>query len=144
MRGGFVNMSLDTGRREMVRAACEGVAHNLRWLLPHVEALTGNAIDDVMFLGGAAQSSGWTQILADVLDRPVVVADDPSHAIARAAALLARHRAGDLSRTDLSALASGRSPVEPDPAHRAVYDRHQPAFEEAFEALRPIAQRLNG
>ncbi len=39
MRGGYVNMSLDIGRDELVRATCEGVAHNLAWLLPHVEAL---------------------------------------------------------------------------------------------------------
>ena len=34
MRGGYVNMSLDTDRRCLVRATCEGVAHNLAWLLP--------------------------------------------------------------------------------------------------------------
>ena len=33
MRGGFVNMSLETTRRDLVRAVVEGVAHNLRWLM---------------------------------------------------------------------------------------------------------------
>src|SRR5262249_31593915 len=41
MRGGFVNMSLATDRRDMVRAVVEGVAHNVGWLLPHVERFTG-------------------------------------------------------------------------------------------------------
>jgi xylulokinase len=142
MRGGFINMSLETGRAEMVRATCEGVAHNLRWLLPHVEALTGNAVAEIMFLGGAAKSAEWPQIIADVLDRPVRVATDPGTAIARGTALLALHRHGTLSRADLSTLVSAGDSVEPTAGNRAIYDRHQPQFEAAFEALRPIAQAL--
>ena len=41
IRGGFVNMSLETDRADLVRAVVEGVAHNLAWLLPHVETFTG-------------------------------------------------------------------------------------------------------
>ena len=42
MRGGFVNMSLETTRRDLVRAVVEGVAHNLRCARSRpVEAFTG-------------------------------------------------------------------------------------------------------
>ncbi len=143
MRGGYVNMGLGTRREELVRATCEGVAHNLAWLLPHVEALTGVRIEELAFVGGAARSAGWAQIVADVLDRPVVVPDRPEVAIARATALLALHRHGLLDRDDLSRLASTGSSREPDTAHRDVYARHQPQFEAAFEALRPISSALN-
>ena len=143
MRGGYVNMSLETGRDELVRATCEGVAHNLAWLLPHVEALTGDPIEEVLFVGGAARSGGWAQIVADVLDRPVQVPDRPEVAIARATALLALHRHGVLGRDDLAALASTGEPREPIAAHHDVYARHQPQFEAVFEALRPISQALN-
>jgi xylulokinase len=144
MRGGYVNMSLETGRDELVRATCEGVAHNLAWLLPHVEALTSERVADVVFVGGAARSPGWAQIVADVLDRPVAVPDRPEVAIARATALLALHRHGVLGRDDLSRLASSGDAREPVAAHRDVYARHQPQFEAAFEALRPISAALNG
>lgn len=144
MRGGFVNMSLDVGRNEMVRATCEGVAHNLAWLLPHAEALTGNRIDELVFVGGAARSAGAVQIVADVMDRPVRVPDAPEAAIARATALLALHRHGTLDRSSLSSLASSGDAVDPDPAAHAVYARHQPQFEATFEALRPISGVLNG
>jgi len=144
MRGGYVNMSLETGREELVRATCEGVAHNLAWLLPHVEALTGEGIEELVFVGGAARSAGWAQIVADVLDRPVQVPDRPEVAIARATALLALHRHGALDRDDLAALASTGTPCEPIAAHHATYARHQPQFEAVFEALRPISQALNG
>ena len=143
MRGGYVNMSLETGRDELVRATCEGVAHNLAWLLPHAEALTGEPIEELVFVGGAARSPGWAQIVADVLNRPVQVPDRPEVAIARATALLALHRRGVLTRDDLAALASEGDVRAPIPAHHDVYARHQPQFEAVFEALRPISQALN-
>jgi xylulokinase len=144
MRGGYVNMSLETGHDELVRATCEGVAHNLAWLLPHAEALTGDPIEELVFVGGAARSPGWAQIVADVLDRPVQVPDRPEVAIARATALLALHRRGVLTRDDLAARASEGAVREPIAAHHDVYARHQPQFEAVFEALRPISQALNG
>ena len=144
MRGGYVNMSLETDRRALVRATCEGVAHNLAWLLPHAEALTGNRIDEIVFFGGAARSTAWAQIIADVLDRPVATAPEPAVAIARATALLALHRHGALTRDDLSERAAAGEAVAPDAGAHAVYARHQPQFEAVFEALRPISQALNG
>jgi xylulokinase len=143
MRGGYVNMSLETGRNELVRATCEGVAHNLAWLLPHAEALTGEPVREIVFVGGAARSAGWAQIVADVLDRPVLVPDRPEVAIARATALLALHRHGVLDRDDLSRLASSGQARRPIVENHAVYARHQPQFEAVFEALRPISAALN-
>jgi xylulokinase len=52
MRGGFLNLSLDTRRTDLVRAAVEGTALNLAWLLPSVEAFTGRTVDEIVF--GAA------------------------------------------------------------------------------------------
>lgn len=143
MRGGYVNMSLETDRRCLVRATCEGVAHNLAWLLPHAETLTGNHIDDIVFVGGAARSRAWAQIVADVLDRSVSVPDRPTYAIARATALLALHRHGTLTRDDLSSSAATGDVFDPIPEHHARYARHQPQFEQVFEALRPISAALN-
>ena len=71
VRGGFLGVSLETNRVDLVRAAVEGVAHNLRWLLGPVEAFTGTTFDEAVLVGGAARSPGWTQVLADVLERPV-------------------------------------------------------------------------
>jgi xylulokinase len=144
MRGGFVNMSLETTRRDLARAVAEGVAHNLRALLEPVEAFTGNPVQEIALVGGAARSAAWCQILADILDRPVVAPEAPDVAIARATALLALQRAGERS---LDALA--REPTsavrryEPEPANRALFaDRHR-QFEAAYAALLPISEALS-
>src|SRR5262249_31384290 len=96
MRGGFVHMSLETTRPDLVRAVAEGVAHILRSLPPPVEAFTGEPIHEIAFVGGAARSQPWCRILADVLDRPVIAVDRPEGAVARATALLALERRGVL------------------------------------------------
>src|SRR5258708_6243630 len=54
MRGGVVNMSLESGRAELVRAVVEGFAPNLARLVPHGETFPGYAIGEGLFRGGAA------------------------------------------------------------------------------------------
>jgi xylulokinase len=141
IRGGFVHMSLDTTRRDMLRAVVEGIAHNLAWLLPHVETFTGNRIDEVAFMGGATRSRAWCGVLANVLDRPIDALAAPDRAVARATGLLALQRAGVLSRADLDTIHDAER-FEPDTAHREQYAKRQAQFEAAFAALLPISEAL--
>lgn len=134
VRGGFVGVSLDSRRVDLVRAAAEGVAHNLRWLLDPVEAFTGEATDEVVLTGGAARSAGWSQVIADVLQRPVRTLHEPGHSGARAAAGWALEQLGatdgDWVRLDGS--------YAPDPATAEVHAHAQGQFTAAFDALRPL------
>lgn len=144
MRGGFVNMSLGTGRSDLVRAVVEGVAHNLAWLLPHVEAFTGEAIREIVFVGGAARSAQWCQVLADVLGRSVAPLAQPDGGVARAMALLALEGHAVLSRADLDRAAAGTAEVfAPDPTRHERYAYRQVQFEAAFAALLPISEALS-
>ncbi len=143
MRGGFLNLSLDTHRTHLVRAVVEGICHNFAWLAPFVEAFTGERVDELVFGGGAARSPVWAQILADVVDRPVRTLEAPDFVGARAAALLAHQRAGTLDADDLAALVITDAEYEPDPANRAVHDATHEQFVAVFDALQPIYHGLN-
>jgi xylulokinase len=134
VRGGFVNVSVDTERADLVRAMVEGTAHNLRWLLPAVEKFTGNRIDELAFLGGAARSAGWAQVLADVLERPVSPLVDAECAVARA---VARHALG------LDPALPVATTYEPRPEHQERYAAAHEQFVACFEALRPVFHALN-
>jgi len=143
VRGGFVNMSLETERADLVRAVVEGVAHNLAWLLPHVEAFTGERIDEIVFVGGAARSRAWCRVLADVIGRPIAPLADPEGGAARAMALLALRRHGVLDDADLDRAASGvTATYEPDSARHEHYAYRQVQFEAAHAALLPISEAL--
>ncbi len=143
VRGGFVNMSLETDRADLVRAVVEGVAHNLAWLLPHVEAFTGERIDEITFVGGAARSVHWCGVLADVIGRPVSPLQQPEGGAARAMALLALQRHGEISHADLDRASSTVSATyQPDSARHEHYAYRQVQFEAAHAALLPISEAL--
>jgi len=142
MRGGFVNLGLDTTRAHLVRAAVEGTAHNARWLLGAVESLCGRPMDHVVLAGGAARSDAWTQVVADVLDRPVRPLANPAVAVAAATAHVAR-LGPDVAADDPDGVVvrTGGEHL-PDLRTRDTYDAAQARFVAAFEALRPIAESL--
>jgi xylulokinase len=143
MRGGFLGVSLDTRRVDLVRAVAEGVAHNIRWLLGPVAARAGDAAAEVVLAGGAARSPAWSQIVADVVGLPVRVLADPDHAGSRAVAAWAgRQVAG---RPDEEPTADRPGPGSswgrrhaPDPGSLAVHDAAHEQFTAAFHALRPL------
>jgi xylulokinase len=140
MRGGYLGMTLQTERADLLRATVEGVARNLRWLSPAVTELCGASAAEVMFAGGAARSHGVAQALADVLGLPVVVPERPEVTAARAVGAVALARATGSDPCAIEALAARR--VDPDPDAAAVHDRLQPVFEAAFSANAPICQAL--
>ena len=57
IRAGFHNMSLRTGRAELIRSVYEGVAFNTRWLLHYLERFIGKRCDPIRYIGGGATSS---------------------------------------------------------------------------------------
>ena len=122
VRGAYVGLSLDHDRRHLVRATLEGVATNLAWLLPHVEAFTGHRFPFLRFGGGGASSALWAQILADALDRPVHRLREPRATNARGAALLAFADLGVISLADVPSLLHVDHVHDPEPSHRAAMD----------------------
>jgi xylulokinase len=142
-RGGFVNMSLETTRADLVRSVIEGIAHNLAWLLPHVEDFTRQPIDELAFAGGGARVPEIATVLADVVGRPVNALAAPAYAVARATALLAVERHGTITRNDLDALVTVERSYAPNADRHARYAKRQTQFEAAYAALLPISEALN-
>jgi xylulokinase len=143
VRGGFLNLSLATSRAGLVRAVLEGVAYNLRWLLPHAEAFAERRFDHLRLSGGAARSDQWCQIVADVTDRPVVQLEEPRHVINRATAFLAGAQLGLAAPADVDRFCPARRSFEPRSETRTVYERLFAQFLNAFERNREIFEALN-
>jgi xylulokinase len=143
MRGGFLNLGLHTTRSHMARAVLEGVAMNLRWLRGPVERFARRRFSHFVFYGGGAESDGWSQIMADVLEAPVHQLANPQYTTCVGAALLAFQRLGLLDFPDFSGRVAVRRVFEPNAANRAVYDEMSAQFVQAFRKTRPIARALN-
>jgi xylulokinase len=142
IRGGFHHLSLTTRRADLVRAVFEGVAHNSRWMLDAAERFVGAPFERLRFVGGGAQSEPWAQIMADVLDRPVLRVADPMLANARGAAFAAAVATGHLRWEEIPALVPVTATHQPDPAARRIHDHAHAAFLDLYRRTKAIHRRL--
>ena len=144
MRGAFLNLSLDATRTRMMRAIVEGIAFNMRWLLPAAEKVQGHAFEQLRFSGGGAVSDTWSQLMADVLERPVVQVDEPRYLNAKGAAFVAFVQAGLTDLDQIDRFCPTRRRYEPDPERTGLYTRLFEQFVKAYEQNRSICEALNG
>jgi glycerol kinase len=75
-RGTLLGITRGTGRRELVRAVLEGVAHRGADLVEATEADTGLAIPRLRVDGGMSANATFVQALADATGRPVEVSPE--------------------------------------------------------------------
>ena len=114
VRGGFMNLSLQTTRSHMSRAIMEGIAYNNRWSKGAAEKFIGRPIRGFRFSGGGALSDVWAQILADVLGVPIYQVDDPTNTTVRGTALLTLVSLGYRTFDDITELVKIKQVFKPD------------------------------
>jgi xylulokinase len=142
-RAGFLNISVDTTRDDLMRAMFEGIVFNLRWLNDAVEDFVETTFDHLMFTGGGAQSDTCAQIMADVFDRPIHQMLTPRYAPCRGLAFFAFCRIGVLGEHDQMDFLHVKQTYEPRPALRALYAEHFGQMLQAFDRTTPIVAALN-
>jgi xylulokinase len=127
----------------LCRSVFEGVALNSRWLLGYVEKMAGKKFEAINFIGGAANSSIWSQIFADIYDRPVRAMKDPLISNSRGTALLALVALGMLKVEDISKTVEVRETYLPNPKNRNRYDETFASFLEIYKRNKSIFAKLN-
>ena len=142
-RAGFLNIAVGTTHGQMMKSVLEGLAFNLRWLNDAVENFVETRFEQVMFAGGGAQSDAWSQILADILDRPIHQMADPRFAPCKGLALRALARLGYLDGDVHDDFLRVRRVCAPRPEHRGLYDAMYAQFLAAYEVNVPIVAALN-
>ena len=129
-RGQLLGLSLESTPADIVRAVCEGIAYAVRHCL---ESAGLGAGAEVYLSGGGVRSTGWRQILADVLQRPLLLARQPE-AGARGAALAALAAAGEA--IDADAWTRPEGVVEPRAELARAYDAGMEFYRDRLEAAR--------
>ena len=139
----FLGVNASTGYGEMTRAVMEGVVFNLRQCAEVCEKL-GFTANTYLASGGAARSDNWTQIMADIFNKPVkrVIGEEQA---CLGAALTAGVGAGYWNSipeaTDAVVRYQDRI-IEPIPQHVAIYEEYYRIFRDTFPMFSQSLQKL--
>ena len=141
-RGAFVGLTARHGRPHLTRSVLEGVAFGLKDSLELMRTVGVTGFDEIRATGGGSKSALWRQILADVLEMPVMTTSS-SEGAAQGAAMLAATGAGwfadvqDACRT----LVTPGERVEPAPVD--VYRERYAQYRSLYPALAPTFRSIS-
>jgi xylulokinase len=144
-RGVMVGFTGSHTRAHIYRAILEGIACELRLCLEHAERTLATPISEFVAMGGGSRSPFWCQLLADVLQRPIVLAGE-DEATCLGAGMLATVGAG--IHPDIDAASTAMSSLgiryEPNADAAATFDRLYAAYRAVYPALAPVFPALAG
>jgi xylulokinase len=132
-------------RAHVYRSLLEGIAQELRLQLDGLAAATGARVDVLRAMGGGTRSPLFTQILADVLERPLEICAE-AEISALGAAVLAAVAVGahpDLATACAAMTSTGRT-VQPDPDRSRRYAQFRTVHEQLYPRLRELMATLDG
>ena len=135
-KGSFIGLSLNHSRKHLARSVYEGIAFCHRM---HLERLLHSRTTPpacIRLAGGAARSSVWAQIFADVMKLPVetVEANETGALGCAVAAAVATGEYPDL-RTAVESMTAVSRRFEPDAARTEIYDGKYVLYCRTIECL---------
>ncbi|HEX2925756.1 MAG TPA: FGGY-family carbohydrate kinase [Ruminiclostridium sp.] len=141
-KGVFFGLGYNKTRAHMVRAVLEGCAFALQHNIKTAEEI-GVGVNELVAMGGAANSRLWTQIKADVTGKTIKVPTSDT-ATTLGAAILAGVGTG-LYRSFEQAVADTiviTRTHEPDKQAHAKYERNYGIYLELYEKLKDTMQKI--
>ena len=136
--GAILGLKLTTTRGEILKALLEGVALEMRLNLDIMER-SGMRIERFIATGGGARSVKWTQLKANILNRPISVIEIDEAGCFGAAMIACSAETG----TPLTELTAGKNKektlITPIPEQVKIYD----AKFEKYKNIYPTLKTLN-
>ena len=126
-------ISMATTPLDIIQAGMEAVAYRIALVFQRLTQLLPQAVQITGGGGALRGSPAWTQIISDVMNRTIAVADIPE-ASARGAALLAFEALGILNDLKDIPVTIERT-YEPDPGRHEIYQHALARHEELYEKL---------
>lgn len=143
-RGMFFNISLETGKTELIRAVVEGVCMHMRWFI-ETQNKKVKTSEILRFVGGGALSDVTSQILADCTGYVVETVESPQNVGAVGAAVVTAVGLGLIDNlAQAKPLIPALKTFKPNPANRAVYDKNYEVYKKLYKANRECFKALNG
>ncbi|MCR5522692.1 MAG: FGGY-family carbohydrate kinase [Clostridia bacterium] len=143
-RGMFFNISLETGKTQLIRSVIEGVCFHLRWFLETQDKKIKTS-SVVRFVGGGALSDVTCQILADITGKTIETVDSPQNVGAVGGAVLVAVGLGIIKDVkDAKDLIPAKKTFFPNAENKAVYDRNFEVFKTLHSNNKKAFAALNG
>ena len=143
-RGMFFNVSLETGKTELIRSVIEGVCMHLRWFLETQDKKIKTS-QTVRFVGGGALSDVTCQILADITGRTVETVDSPQNVGAVGAAVIMAVGLGVIGDvSEAKRLIPAKKTFTPNTANKDIYDRNYAVYKMLYNNNKNAFKALNG
>ncbi len=143
IRGAFMGLDLKHGKPEMIRAAMEGIAMNLRLRLDLLRKYC-QIQDEILFVGGGSKSPMYLQMFADVYNTKVLKTNIDQDAGALGAAAIAAVGCGLWKNFDrIDQIHKTVEIMIPDKENNRKYEVLLPVFEMATEYQARISDALH-
>ncbi len=138
VRAGFLGMSMDTTREDMVLAVLEGVAFGLRDSLEVARSL-GVEINISNICGGGAKSPLWRRIIANVMNISLEIQEN-DEGPALGGAILAAVGCGKYENVEAatSVLVKVKEVIKPEPELVAKYEEKYATFRKLYPMVKDL------
>ena len=142
IRGGYYGLDLKHGQPELIRAAMEGIAMNLRLRLDLLRKYA-KLEDQVLFVGGGAKSRFYLGIFADAFNTDILKTNIDQDAAALGAAAIAAVGCGLWKNFEkIDEIHKTIEIVHPDKQNVKVYEKLLPIFDLAAEFQSKLSDAL--
>jgi len=137
-RAVFFGAGLESTKGHFIRAVMEAIAYMLKDNLDAMAEL-GIEPETIISLGGAAKSSLWAQIKADVVNKPVEVLDNPE-AACLGAAIVAGKAVGLFSSIEdaCKEMISVQKVYYPNPENVKIQQENYEKYKQLYKHLEPL------
>lgn len=140
-KGAWIGLKLANKRGDLARAALEGVAFNLEIVLSILR--TQLPVNELILIGGGAQSPVWRQIIADIYGVRILVPEYLEEATSMGAAIIGGVGTGYFSFDEgAQRFIRIEQQVEPNPDSSEQYALIKGVFEECYTSLEATMSKL--
>ncbi len=141
-KGVFIGVSNLTTRKDLVNAMMESICYSLRMQMDYYKQDIGKWPNKVASIGGGSQSDHWMQMMADVLNTPVVRPSNCRHSGAIGSAAIVAVGMGICKADEIDSFVQFERTFEPIPENVAVYERYYKLWKELYPALKDTFAKL--
>jgi xylulokinase len=135
--GAILGLRLSTGRAEILRALLEGVAMEMKLNLDILEK-SGIVIDELRAIGGGAKNRDWTQLKADIMNKPITTVKITEAGCLGAAALAFAADTGKTPQDCAQSWVRTGETIQPNPQNAAIYAEKFESYRKLYPALKAL------